>query len=166
MLWLCAFACGAAGLETINLRGVQMRQHVTAPPAPSAPSAPAPASAKSALRGAAIFLISPDSQRSYFAEDAALSMKCAYKFFAQPRGYDVLAFHTMPEEQAAALQKQAPYATFIHVDYDWPEGISEDWLAQPGRCELDGVDYWATERKCGCTCPDYPDRDESDQHCW
>ena len=31
---------------------------------------------------------------------------------------------------------------------------------------LDGVDWWKKARKCGCSCPDLPHREDGDTRCW
>ena len=118
------------------------------------------------LRGALIYLISPDKNENWgFEEDAELSMQCSRKFIGKPLDYDTLAFHTMSEEKLAKVKKSVPFVKFIRIEFDWPDAINEEWLAD-GRCMLDGVDYWAKSQKCGCTCPDIPDRPESSTHCW
>ena len=122
-----------------------------------------PNSTKKKLRGALIYLISPDKCEAFapdydcgaFAQDAELSMRCAHKFVGRPLGYDILAFHTMAPAQVDKMQLGAPYVKFIRVEFDWPDAVTPEYLAD-GRCMLEGVDWWAKRKMCGCTCPEMP----------
>eukprot|EP00937_MAST-01D_sp_MAST-1D-sp2_P003734 g3734.t1 len=144
-------------------------------------------------RGAVIILAAPDPDgsgyMSEFDQDAVLATACAWRNFARKYGHKIIVFHTMDANQLAnfhsSLKTKAPkaYASgdiqLVPVKFGYPDGISDEYLANHEGCIQCGVNRFTEKRelegktrqmrRCSCSCPDYglecpiPD---SEQQCW
>eukprot|EP00937_MAST-01D_sp_MAST-1D-sp2_P004252 g4252.t1 len=117
------------------------------------------------LRGAAIYLVAPpdnDPDNMNFEKDAAVSIRCTWKYFIKAHGYDIVVFHTMEPGALEAFQDLVGplarnwHVKFVRIHFDFPDGINERWLGEEGRCvdPSNGIDMWREYKSCGCTCPE------------
>jgi len=130
------------------------------------------ASARSPLRGCAVYYLSPDpgAADGGFERDAVLSMQCLFKHYARRYGHKVLVFHTMDQPTATRVARRVPFAQLEAVEVGFPEGLGREYLGE-GRCLLDGVDMFGAapgrKARCGCTCPDLGEnRSPTSINCW